>query len=353
MSAPKDLKWVEIDLSAVAHNARWVVSRLEGAKLMAVVKADAYGHGAPAVARVALKAGAAALGVRDLSEAAELRRAGIKAPIHLLFPILPEQAPDAVRLGVSVTIDNAALARALDAAAKKTRVGVHVDVDSGLGRWGVDPRALPELMSVLSTLKRVRVEGLSTHIDYIPGKNAIEAEEKLGAFNRLAAPYKKANPALAVHAANSSVFMDFPHHRFDLACVGNLLYGINPSSSRQAPLKSAWKFCARILSLHDVRKGASVGYASEYLAPRRMLIATLPVGYADGLTMEPAERLIGFGGGFQYWGMRQGVKLPFIGRAGIAHVLVDATDVPKVKLGDVVTLPVRRTAARHLTRVYL
>jgi alanine racemase len=352
MNAPKDLKWVEIDLSAVADNARWVVSRLKGAKLMAVVKADAYGHGAPEVARVALKAGAASLGVRDLSEAAELRRAGIKAPVHLLFPILPEQAPDAVRLGVSVTVDDAAQARALNAAARR-RVGVHVDVDSGLGRWGVAPRALPELMRALARLKRVRVEGLSTHIDYVPGKNAVEAEEKLGAFKRLAAPYKAKQPALAVHAANSSVFMDFPHHRFDVACVGNLLYGINPSSSRPAPLKNAWRFCARVLSLHEVRKGASVGYASEYLAPRRMTIATLPVGYADGLTMEPAERLIGFGGGFQYWGVRQGARLPFVGRAGIAHVLVDATDVPDLKLGDVVTLPVRRTAARHLTRVYL
>lgn len=347
----KDLKWVEIDLSAVADNARWVVSRLDGAKLMAVVKADAYGHGAVEVSRVALKAGASALGVRDLPEAAELRRAGIKAPVHLLFPILPEQAPDAVRLGVSVTVDDAAQARALNAAAKG-KVGVHVDVDSGLGRWGVAPRALPDLMRALGSLKKVRVEGLSTHIDYVPGKNAVEAEEKLGAFKRLSEPYKKSRPELLVHAANSSVFMDFPHHRFDLACVGNLLYGINPSS-RQASLKGAWKFCARILSLRDVRKGASVGYASEYLAPRRMRVATLPVGYADGLTMEPAERLIGFGGGFKYWGMRKGVKLPFIGRAGIAHVLVDATDVPDAAIGDVVTLPVRRTAARHLPRVYL
>ena len=208
-------------------------------------------------------------------------------------------------------------------------------------------------MRALGRLARVRIEGLSTHIDYVPGKNAVEAEEKLGAFKRLAAPYKKKHPALAVHAANSSVFMDFPHHRFDLACVGNLLYGINPSSSRPAPLRNAWRFCARILSLREVRKGASVGYASEYLAPRRMVIATLPVGYADGLTMEPAARLIGFGGGFQYWGMRQGVRLPFVGRSGMAHVLVDATDAADAKVGDVVTLPVRRTAARHLTRVYL
>ncbi len=137
-----------------------------------------------------------------------------------------------------------------------------------------------------------------------------------------------------------------------MACVGNLLYGINPSS-RAAPLTAAWRFQARILSLREVRKGQSIGYASEYLAPRRMRVATLPVGYADGLTMEPAERLIGFGGGFAYWGMRQGVKLPFVGRCGIAHVLVDATDAADAQPGDVASLPVRRTAARHLARVYL
>ena len=347
----RELKWVEVDLSAVAHNTRWVAGKLDGASLMAVVKADAYGHGAPEVSRIALKAGASMLGVRDLAEADALRRAGIKAPVHLLFPILPEQARDAVRLGVSVAVDGVEQARALNAASARP-VSIHVDVDSGLGRWGVPPAGLAALMASLSRLKKVRVAGLSTHFDYVPGKNAVEAEQKLGAFRRLSAPYKKKNPALLVHAANSSVFMDFPHHRFDMACVGNLLYGINPSG-RAAPLKNAWKFCARIVSVREVRKGASIGYASEYLAPRRMRVAALPAGYADGLTMEPAERLIGFGGGFSYWGMRRGVRLPFVGRCGFAHVLVDVTDAPDARPGDVVALPVRRTAARHLPRVYL
>jgi alanine racemase len=354
MSAPQVLKWVEIDLSAVAHNTSWVAGRLEGgAKLMAVVKADAYGHGAPEVARVALKSGAACLGVRDLAEAAELRREGIEAPVHLLMPPLPEQAAEAVTLNVLPVIDSLEQARALNSAARGRKVDVTVDVDYGLGRWGAAPSAIPALVAALARLPRVRVAGLSTHIGYVPGKNSVEAEEKLGAFRRLAASLKKKHPALIVRAANSSVFVDFPHHRFDMACVGNLLYGINPSSSRPAPLKNAWKFCARVVSLREVRKGASLGYASEYLAPRRMRVATLPVGYADGLTMEPAERLIGFGSGFEYWGMRQGVRLPFIGRCGFSHVLVDATDAPETKIGDVVTLPVRRTAARHLPRVYL
>lgn len=353
MPEPKDLKWVEIDLDAVARNAAWVASRLEPrTRLLAVVKADAYGHGAVEVSRVALRAGACALGVRDLSEASALRRAGLEAPILLLAPILPEQAGDAARLNVGATVDSAAQARALQAAAAGRRVGVHVDVDSGLGRWGVPPRELAALMAALRRLPRVRIEGLSTHIDYVPGRNAVEAEEKLSAFRRLTAPYKKKNPKLLVHAANSSVLMDFPHHRFDMACVGNLLYGINPSKSRPAPLKNPWRFCARILSLREVRKGTSIGYASEYVAARSMRVATLPAGYADGLTMEPAERLIGLGGGVDYWGMLLGTRLPFVGRCGIAHVLVDASNAPDARAGDVVTLPVRRTAARHLARVY-
>jgi len=352
MSAPTDLKWIEIDLSAIAHNAQWALSNLApGARMMAVVKADAYGHGAVEVSKVALKAGAQSLGVRDLDEAEQLRTAGIEAPIHLLFPILPEQAPEAVRLDVSLSVDTLDQARALDAAARK-RVNIHVDIDSGLGRWGVPPRELAPLMHNLRRLKHVKVEALSTHIDYVPGKNSVEAEDKLVAFKRLTASHKKKDKSLLLHAANSSIFMDFPHHRFDMACIGNLLYGINPSKSRPAPLKNPWRFCAKILSLRDVRKGTSIGYASEYVAPRRMRVATLPVGYADGLTMEPAERLIGFGGGFRYWGMRQGVKLPFVGRCGIAHVLVDATDAADAKVGDTVTLPVRRTAARHLPRAY-
>jgi alanine racemase len=256
-------------------------------------------------------------------------------------------------LGVIALLGEAASARALSAAAKGRRVDVCVDVDSGLGRWGVAPRNLSALMAALRALRGLNVVGLSSHIDYVPGKNSIEAEEKLGAFKRLAAPYKKSNPALRLRAANSAVFMDFPHHRFDMACLGNLLYGINPSSSRAAPVKSAWKFCARILAIKDVRKGASLGYASEYLAPRRMRVAALPVGYADGLTMEPAERLIGFGGGFQYWGMLRGVRLPFVGRCGFSHVLVDVTDAPQARVADAVTLPVRRTAARNLPRIYV
>ncbi len=349
-----ELKWIEIDLGAVASNLRWTLSRLpRGASLMAVVKADAYGHGAERIAAEAVRQGASSLGVLTVDEARRLRAAGVRAPVHLLAPILPDQAAEAVRLRLTPTVDSPALARALNAAAPRSGLSIEVDVDSGLGRWGLAPRDLPEFLASLRRLPRLKPTGLSTHIDYLPGKNAVEAETKLQAFGKLAAAARRVYPSLVRHAANSSILLDFPDWCLDRVRVGNLLYGVNPAGSRPAPLKNPWKFLARIISLHQVSKGRPIGYASEYIAPRRMTVATLPVGYSDGLTMEPAERLIGFGGGFQYWGILRGKKVPFVGRCGISHVMVDVTGVPGARVGEAVALPIRRTAAgRNLPRHY-
>ncbi len=343
MPAPLPMKWVEIDRAAIAGNAAWVKAQLpKGAGFVAAVKADGYGHGAVEVSKIALKAGAERLGVRDLVEAFALREAGIKAPIQMLAPVLPEQSAEAIKLGVIPVVDSLEQAKALAKVAKGKKLRVQIDLDFGLGRWGLNPKELPSLMAALKKLKGVEVDGLAAHLAYMPGKNAVEAEEKLLAFVKLSAPYK----GLRLRAANSTVFMDFPHRRFDLPCIGNLLYGINRSKIRPSALKMPWKFYARVLSIREVAKGASIGYASEYLAPRRMRVAALPVGYSDGLTMQPAERLIGLGAQQAFWGKVGDAKLPFVGRVGIAHTLVDATDCPSLKPGDAVELPVRRTASR-------
>lgn len=348
MPSPSLMKWVEIDLDAIAGNAAWIKSQLpKGAGFVAAVKADAYGHGAVEVSKVVLKAGAERLGVRDLCEAEQLRKAGIKAPIQMLAPFLPEESQHALKLGVIPVIDSLDQAKALHRAANGKKFDLQIDLDFGLGRWGLNPKELPAVMAALKKLKGVTVDGLSAHLGYMPGKNAVEAEEKLGAFARLAAPYK----GLRLRAANSTVFMDFPHRRFDMACVGNLLYGINRSKIKPSALKMPWRFFARVISVREAAKGSSLGYASEYLVPRKMTVATLPVGYADGLTMQPAERLIGLGASQSFWGKRNGVNLPFVGRCGISHVLVDATGLPGIKPGDAVELPIRRTASRS-PRVY-
>lgn len=350
----KHLKWIEIDLKIIRANAKAVKARLDGSRLMAVVKADAYGHGAARVAAELAAAGADSLGVLTLVEAAALRAAGARLPIHVLAPILPEDASQAARLKVSVTVDDARQAAALSAAGSRARpIDVHLDVDFGLGRWGVPVKDVEAFEQKIVRLPGIRLAGLSAHIDYVPGKNSVEAEEKLRAFSKLAQKMKARRPDMICHAANSSVLMDFPHWRLDMVRVGNLLYGVNRARAKLEGVRNPWIFRARIIALKDVGRGRSIGYASEYVCARAMRVATLPVGYSDGLTMEPAERLIGFGSGHQYWGMLGEAKTPFVGRCGISHVLVDVTDAKSAKLGDPVQLPIRRTAASsHLPRVY-
>ncbi|TBR25273.1 alanine racemase [bacterium] len=352
MTSPM-LKWVEIDLGAVRRNIRWV-RRVLGPQtgLLAVVKADAYGHGAVRIGRLALQEGAAGLGVLTLEEAAELREAGLKGRILVMAPPLPAQAREAARLSVEATVDGPDLAKALSRWGGRRRVPLHVDLDYGLGRWGLPPAEAAGFLSSLSRLSGVRAAGLSAHLDYVPGKNAVEAEDKLRRFARVAEEARIAAPGLAVHAANSSILLDFPHRRFDLARVGNLLYGID--RTKKAKVEDPFALKARVVSLRTVQKGRSIGYSSEYLAPRTMRVAALPVGYSDGLAMEPAERFIGFMSPFRYYGRLRGAKAFFVGRVGISHVLLDVTGVPGVRLGDVVSLPVRRTAASsRLPRVYL
>ncbi|MDE2312733.1 MAG: alanine racemase, partial [Elusimicrobia bacterium] len=269
LPAKSEVKWVEVDLGVVRANVRWIRSRLSPkTALMAVVKEDAYGHGGTEISREAIRGGAASLGVLTVREAAALRLAGIKAPIQLLAPALPSSARDIFKWKLIPTIDDLEQARAINAAAPASGAAVHVDLNFGLGRWGIPPRDIEGFLSALFRLKRLHLRGLSTHIDYVPGKNAVEAEEKLSSFSSMAFRLKKRVPDLICHAANSSVLLDFPHRQMDMVRIGNLLYGVKPSSF-PVPIKSPWSLKARVVSLRQVERGRSIGYAGEYIAPRR------------------------------------------------------------------------------------
>lgn len=353
-TASPALKWIEIDLAGIRANIRWTLSRLKaGVSLVAVVKADAYGHGAVPVAKTVLAAGASSLGVLTIDEARALRAAGLNTPIELLAPVLPGNAREAVHLKAVAPVDGVEQARALAAAAGGRPVAVKLEMDGGLGRWGASPKDIPALADAVARLKPLRLVGLSTHIDYVPGENAVEAEEKLRAFARIAKTLKAKFPGLKAEAANSSVLLDFPHWSFDRVRIGNLLYGISPARKAASGLRNPWKFLARVVALRTVEKGRPIGYAAEFIPSRRMRLATVPAGYADGLTMEPAQRLISLGQGFRYWAMVRGRPAPYVGRCAISHVLLDVTRIPGIHIGEPMILPVRRTAANsQLPRIY-
>src|SRR5262249_38752956 len=163
--------------------------------------------------------------------------------------ILPENAAEVAKLKLIATVDDLAQARALDKAGK---VDIHLDVDFGLGRWGLPPKEIAGFVNGVKRLKRVRLAGSSTHIAYAPGKNSVEAEDKLSAFSRIVQRLKPEFPGLVAHAANSSVLMDFPHWQFDQVRVGNLLYAINKATSKSTPIKRVFTFKARIIALHRI-----------------------------------------------------------------------------------------------------
>jgi len=357
------LKWIEIDLGTIAANVRAVKKALDpGTALMAVVKEDGYGHGAVEVSKTALANGADILGTLTLEEAALLRRAGVRAPIAALAPAPAAYAKDFIRLGVIPTADSLDFIKALDSktpGGRKTRY--YIDIDSGLKRWGVEPGNFPAFLKGTLKFKKAVPAALTTHIAYVPQKNMIEAEEKLSSFKALGESARNYYPGLELHAANSAVLCDFPHWQLDMVRVGNLLYGLYPSKfylkkTKGPPIKGLerpWKFYARVISIKKVKKGESLGYASDYVACRHMTIATIPAGYADGLTLEPAEKSIRISAGQAYWGVINGRQAPFVGRSAIAHTLLDITGIPGVKIGTPVLLPIRRTAASaRIPRIY-
>ncbi|MBI4051691.1 MAG: alanine racemase [Elusimicrobia bacterium] len=348
------LKWIEIDLSAIASNLETIRKQLEpGVQIMAVIKADAYGHGAIPVAHLCLQKKVEVLGVLTLEEALTLRTARIKTPIALLCPPPLQEVKEVLRHRLIPTVDSTQFLEALTHHLPNSApYPITVDLDFGLGRWGILPQKLNSFLQHIKKLKKIKLSGLSTHLDYIPGKNAIEAEEKLSTFSDICGQVKRHWPQVICHAANSSILLDFPQHQMGMVRIGNLLYGINPTS-RRIPLKNPWQFYAKIISIKKIPKGRPIGYGSEYIPTRPMTIGTLPAGYADGLTMEPAERLIRLRAGFKYWGTLKGRQIPFIGRCGISHVLIDLSQVPSAKIGDAVSLPIRRTAANtKIPRIY-
>jgi alanine racemase len=342
-------RWVEVDAAALRHNAR-AVRREIGAtvRFSAVVKADGYGHGAATAARAALDGGADDLAVTYLDEALALRRAGVPDPLLVMGPVLTDGVSRAVRDGLALTVDDAACLRRFARFGTRRRpVKVHLKIDLGLRRWGVP---LTEAASLAGRVRRapsLRLAGIFAHPGYMVGRNGDRVRRDLAAFFAIGREIRSASPEpLDLHGADSAVLLDLPEFRGDRVRVGNLLYGINPTDKPLA-LKNPWRARARVAARRRVRAGETVGYGDEFVAPRDMTLATIPVGYAHGFGLS-------FGApppSFHVW--IRGRRCPVVGRIGMGHCLVDAESLSRVAPGDVAEIPVRRTAAASWPRIVL
>jgi alanine racemase len=325
--------WAEIDLAALRHNLQ-VIRRAAGprTRVLGVVKADAYGHGALPVAWTALDAGCEMLGVGDSGEALQLREAGIPGPLLILGAIVEEEIPRVVHYDISVTVHSADLLDLLDQEARRRGrvLRVHLKIDTGMARLGASPgRALDVARAILDR-PNLQLDGLSTH--FASAASAEAVREQLDLF-RLAADELAADgihPPL-LHAANSVALFSCPESHLDMVRPGIALYGMDPGPFARLglPLQPVLSLKTQVAYLKGVPDGTAVGYDGRHRTSRATRIATCPVGYNDGYPhslSNRAEALV------------RGRRVPVVGSVTMDYIMLDVGEVPACAVGDEVTL---------------
>ena len=336
----------EIDLSAVSANVS-LACRLAGrdTQVMAVVKADAYGHGAVPVSKAALEAGATWLGVAVPEEAVPLRAAGITSRILVLGPIAPDQADLVVALDLDQTVCDPSLAEAVDrvARARGRVISLHLKVDTGMHRVGIRPQQVQSVAERIAALRSVRLVGLMTHLAAAEAEDPAFAREQLARFAEAERGLAAAGVRVSVrHAANSAALIFLPEARLDLVRPGIMLYGCHPRGRQrhiEPLLTPALRLRTVISHIQQVARGDSVSYGRTFVAPRDLCVATLPVGYADGY-----GRLLSNQGHV----LIRGLRVPIVGRVCMDMTMVDATRASGARVGDEVVL-IGRQGAEEIT----
>jgi len=323
--------WAEIDLDALAHNVRILAARAAPARLMAVVKANAYGHGAVACGRAALEAGATSLAVVCVDEGEELRRAGIAAPVVVLGHTPASDAERVAALALQPAVGDRALVEALSraAAARGATVAIHMELESGLNRHGLPPDALVALAEAARALPGIRVEGLFTHF--------AAAEEGDQRFTRRQFDVLRATAARLPWvptrhcSASASTLLD-PEMALEVVRPGLAMYGYKPApwvgTGGAEPLLPVMSLRARIARVQEIGPGDTVGYGRTWAASRPSRIALAMCGYGDGYRRSFGNRA---------HVLVRGRRAPVVGRVSMDMAMIDVSAIPGVAQGEVVT----------------
>jgi alanine racemase len=350
------LVWAEVDLNAIAHNVRELrrITHPE-ARLLLAVKANGYGHGAVEVARQGLAAGADALGVARSHEGIELREAGIQAPILVFGYTPPQQAPTLIEYDMDQSVYHLQTARAYSKAgvAAGKPVRLHVKIDTGMGRLGLladafrTPRSgfdrgaqSVDEIKEMAGLEGVELEGVFTHFASSDSADKDYTRQQMNRFGQFLEDIEKAGVTVNTrHAANSGAIIDLPETHLDMVRAGISLYGLYPSNEvdrSRIALRPAMALKARIIHLKQVPAGFKVSYGMTYETPGPTVIATVPVGYADGFS-----RLLSNRGEMLVHGQRA----PIVGRVCMDLTMLDVGHIPDVCLEDEVVIFGRQGAA--------
>ena len=325
--------WAEIDLDALSRNLAAVRGRIGTRAVLAVVKADAYGHGAVEVTRALVAEGVERFGVALPEEGVELRRAGIRAPILVLGGFAPPQADLLLRHELVPAIYRPDQVEALSAAARRQGLTApaHLKVDTGMGRLGVPAADVPAFIVAMERLPSIRLTGAFSHLAVADDPANPFTVRQIDQFREAISAIRARGLAPGeIHLANSAAVLDHPPAWLTLVRPGLILYGYAPSS-RVTPLavRPVLSLKTRIIYIKDVAPGTTLGYGRTFTAARPTRVASLAIGYDDGL-----PRLLSNRGHV----LVRGRRAPVVGRISMDLTTVDVTDIPEADLGDEVVV---------------
>jgi alanine racemase len=325
----------EVDLGALAFNYQQIRRLIPPpVKMLAVVKADAYGHGAIPVSRKLEELGTDFLGVASVPEGVELRQAGLRKPILILSGVYLEEVEEVVSHRLTPMIFRLDTAKALAAAAKQRQatIPVHIKIDTGMGRIGLLPEHAPAFVQRLKDFDSLEIEGIATHLSTADEEDPCFAEEQLTRFSRTLEEIKKVGvtPSFS-HVANSAALVNLPAARNTLVRPGIMLYGSYPAPSLKPKIAlrrvMSWK--SRVADVREVPAGYPISYGRTFVTEHTSILAAIPVGYADGYSRQLSNRgevLI------------KGKRAPIVGRVCMDWTMADVTAIPTVAAGDEVVL---------------
>jgi alanine racemase len=325
----------EIDLRALEFNYRQIQKRIpKGVKILGVVKADAYGHGALPISLKLEKLGVEYLGVAYCDEGVELRKGGVKTPILIMGGIYPEDVDRVLRFDLTPVVFQKESLQLLSKEAERRRkkVGVHLKVDTGMGRLGVPLNLWSIFLKELKRFPKIETEGILSHFSMTDEEGASFIHHQWREFQKALAMAKEIGISYKyLHMASSAALTAFSTYSGNLVRPGIMLYGSYPSPPFQhlIQLKSIMTLKTRILFLKRVPPGTRISYGGTFVAERESLIATLPIGYADGYNRQlsnQGEVLI------------RGKRVPVVGKVCMDFIMVDVTDIPNVTAKDEVIL---------------
>jgi len=323
--------WAEINLDNLVYNVRGIQQKIHPAQVIAVVKADAYGHGAVPVTRRLIAEGIKLFAVAQYQEAMELRDSGIDRPILIFGRIFPGEIPQAIKSGFRITLFGKEDISWIEKAGQDLPARVHVNVETGMGRIGVLLDREPDFFDRLIQSKACAWEGLYSHFSTSDEKDQTYAQTQLARFKSILARLEKQGkrPSL-VHMANSGAVLDLPDSYFDACRPGILLYGHYPSieTSRSVPLRQVMTLKTFVAHIRKLPAGHPVSYGRRWTTPKPTRIAVLPLGYADGIRRHltnSGQVLI------------QGKRYPLVGTVTMDHVMVDIKN-DSIQIGDEVII---------------